>query len=67
MEWQAIRGMPDMLPERTRIWHGLARRVAGVMDAYDYQPIHLPAVEATALFERCIGAGADIVHKESSR
>ena len=64
MEWQAIRGMHDMLPERTRIWHGLARRVAGVMDAYDYQPIHLPAVEATALFERCIGAGTDIVHKE---
>ena len=38
--------------------------MAEILDAYDYQPIHLPALEATALFERCIGAGTDIVHKE---
>ncbi len=64
MEWQAIRGMHDVLPTQMRAWQRLERRIAEIFDAYAYQPMHLPIVESTALFERSIGAGTDIVNKE---
>jgi histidyl-tRNA synthetase len=61
---RAIRGMSDILPDETHLWHRLEREAARVLNAYGYREIRLPLVEPTALFSRAIGEITDIVEKE---
>lgn len=61
---KAIRGMNDVLPAQTPLWHWFEQQVHAVLEAYGYREIRLPVVEATQLFERSIGDATDIVHKE---
>ena len=61
---QAIRGMHDILPDRTAAWQRFEDEVRRVMAAYGYGEIRLPIVEKTELFERSIGEVTDIVEKE---
>ena len=61
---QAIRGMHDVLPDRTPLWQFLERRVADVWAAYGYREIRMPLLEPTELFKRSIGEVTDIVEKE---
>jgi histidyl-tRNA synthetase len=61
---QAIRGMHDILPDRTPAWQRLEAEVRRVMAAYGYGEIRLPIVEKTELFQRSIGEVTDIVEKE---
>ena len=61
---QAIRGMHDILPDRTPAWQRLEAEVRRVMGAYGYGEIRLPIVEKTELFQRSIGEVTDIVEKE---
>jgi histidyl-tRNA synthetase len=61
---QAIRGMHDVLPEQTPLWHYVEHTIRDVLSAYSYQEIRLPIVEKTALFKRAIGEITDIVEKE---
>jgi histidyl-tRNA synthetase len=61
---QLIRGMHDVLPEQTPLWHYLEDNLRGLMDAYGYREIRMPIVEKTELFVRTIGAVTDIVEKE---
>ncbi|MGB5465254.1 MAG: histidine--tRNA ligase [Sedimenticolaceae bacterium] len=61
---QAIRGMHDVLPERSPLWQFLERRVAAVLAAYGYREIRMPILEMTELFRRSIGEVTDIVEKE---
>jgi histidyl-tRNA synthetase len=61
---QAIRGMNDILPERSALWQHLEQTVGEVLAAYGYQEIRLPIVEKTELFQRSIGEVTDIVEKE---
>ena len=61
---QAIRGMHDVLPDRTPIWQFLERRVADVLATYGYREIRMPLLELTELFKRSIGEVTDIVEKE---
>lgn len=61
---QAVRGMNDILPDVTPTWRYLEGMVRGLFDAYGYQEIRMPIVEATELFKRSIGEVTDIVEKE---
>ncbi len=61
---QAIRGMHDILPDRTPLWQWLEQQVAGVLNRYGYREIRMPLVEQTELFKRSIGEVTDIVEKE---
>jgi histidyl-tRNA synthetase len=61
---QAIRGMHDLLPDRSPLWQALEDRARGVLEAYGYSEIRTPLVEMTELFKRSIGEVTDIVEKE---
>ncbi|MEW8506319.1 MAG: histidine--tRNA ligase [Candidatus Thiodiazotropha sp.] len=61
---QAIRGMKDILPQQTPLWHFLEDRVRSVLSRYGYTEIRMPIVEMTELFKRSIGEVTDIVEKE---
>ncbi len=63
-QFQAIRGMNDILPAEAALWQHLETTVREVLAAYDYQEIRLPLVEKTELFARAIGTVTDIVEKE---
>ncbi len=60
----AIRGMNDILPDQTPVWHFLESSVKSVLGAYGYTEIRMPIVEQTELFKRSIGEVTDIVEKE---
>jgi histidyl-tRNA synthetase len=61
---QAIRGMHDVLPQQTPLWHFLERQISGVLATYGYREIRMPLLEMTELFKRSIGEVTDIVEKE---
>ncbi|MDQ7090638.1 MAG: histidine--tRNA ligase [Methylococcales bacterium] len=61
---QAIRGMHDVLPEQSPLWHYVEQNIREVLSVYGYNEIRLPIVEKTALFKRAIGEVTDIVEKE---
>lgn len=61
---QAIRGMHDVLPDQTPLWHYAERCFKEVLASYGYSEIRLPIVEKTELFKRSIGEVTDIVEKE---
>jgi histidyl-tRNA synthetase len=61
---QSIRGMHDLLPERSGAWQHLEAVSRRVLEGYGYSEIRLPIVEMTQLFARSIGEVTDIVEKE---
>jgi histidyl-tRNA synthetase len=61
---QSIRGMHDLLPERSGAWQYLEATCRRVLEGYGYSEIRLPIVEMTQLFARSIGEVTDIVEKE---
>ena len=61
---QSIRGMHDILPEQSALWHWLERRVAAIFAAYDFHEIRTPILEKAELFTRAIGQSTDVVEKE---
>jgi len=61
---QAIRGMNDILPEKSLSWQYLENCFRQVVRSYGYQEIRFPVLEQTQLFKRSIGEVTDIVEKE---
>jgi len=61
---QAIRGMHDILPDRTGLWQRIEDAARAVIESYGYAEIRTPLVEVTELFKRSIGEVTDIVEKE---
>ncbi len=61
---QAIRGMHDILPDESPLWHFLEQQVRSVLDSHGYRELRTPVVEMTDLFRRSIGEVTDIVEKE---
>lgn len=64
MKSKAIRGMNDVLPEKSGTWRFIESIVRQVIESYGYQEIRLPILEQTELFGRSIGEVTDIVEKE---
>ncbi len=63
-DFQAVRGMHDLLPEETALWRQVESELARVLETYGFKEIRLPIVERTELFQRSIGEVTDIVEKE---
>lgn len=61
---RAVRGMNDILPAQTPLWHYFEATVRDWLAAYGYKEIRTPILEHTALFKRAIGEVTDIVEKE---
>ncbi|PHS73388.1 MAG: histidine--tRNA ligase [Cycloclasticus sp.] len=61
---QAIRGMHDILPDKTPLWQKVEKTMFNVCQQYGYSEIRMPLVESTDLFCRSIGEVTDIVEKE---
>ncbi len=61
---QAIRGMEDVLPDRSPLWQKFEDATRAVFEQYGYRNIRTPIVEPTPLFVRGIGEATDIVEKE---
>lgn len=61
---QAIRGMNDILPERSPLWQFAEQKMRELFVRYGYREIRTPIVEDTSLFKRSIGEVTDIVEKE---
>lgn len=61
---QAIRGMHDVLPDKSPVWQRLEKAMFEVCQQYGYSEIRMPLVESTDLFCRSIGEVTDIVEKE---
>ncbi len=61
---QAVRGMNDILPEKTSLWRQVEKIFIDCVSSYGYQEIRFPMLESTQLFKRTIGEVTDIVEKE---
>jgi histidyl-tRNA synthetase len=61
---RAVRGMNDILPEEVSRWHRLEAAFRAHAELHGYAEVRTPLIEATALFEREVGATTDIVEKE---
>ena len=64
LQYQAVRGMNDILPEETPSWQALEYQLSGILSQYGYQEIRFPVVESAQLFLRSVGQATDIVEKE---
>lgn len=62
--FQSVKGMNDVLPDETPIWHYLEACLREITASYAYSEIRMPMVESTQLFCRSIGEVTDIVEKE---
>ena len=61
---KAIRGMHDILPDKTGLWQYLENTLSQVLHSYGYGEIRMPIIEVTELFKRSVGEVTDIVEKE---
>eukprot|EP00761_Pharyngomonas_kirbyi_P010493 gb/GECH01010513.1/.p1 GENE.gb/GECH01010513.1/~~gb/GECH01010513.1/.p1 ORF type:complete len:512 (+),score=120.33 gb/GECH01010513.1/:1-1536(+) len=60
----AVRGMRDIFPQEHRVFNFIQNTALNVAQRYNFQQISTPIVEYRDLFERGLGSGADVVHKE---
>ena len=61
---QSIKGMNDLLPDQSPLWHQVEAVIRDITKAYGYHEIRTPLMEKTTLFKRSIGEQTDIVEKE---
>ncbi len=64
MEFTAIKGFKDILPDEVGNWQMLESVARGLLASFGFQEIKLPLLEKTDLFSRGIGQETDIVSKE---
>ncbi|MEB3199803.1 MAG: histidine--tRNA ligase [Synechococcaceae cyanobacterium] len=61
---QSLRGMVDLLPDRTPLWQHIESTAREHFRRAGIQEIRTPLLEATELFARGIGEATDVVGKE---
>ena len=59
-----IRGMQDLLPEKSKNWETLEKIMKEEAEVYGFKLVRTPVLEQTELFERSVGDESDIVEKE---
>ena len=64
MEFTAIKGFKDILPEEIGSWQRLESTARRLFEAFGFFEIKTPLLERTELFSRGIGKETDIVSKE---
>lgn len=60
----AVRGMKDILPDESPLWHWLETKMSSILTQYAYRELRTPILEKTQLFKRAVGEVTDIVEKE---
>ena len=63
MEFRAVKGMNDILPQELSRWQRLERTFQRVVERYGYREVRTPVLEHTDVFVRSIGVATDIVEK----
>ena len=61
---QSPKGTRDTLPVEQPLWQHVEAVIRKVVTIYGYERLDLPIFEETALFQRGVGEGTDIVDKE---
>jgi histidyl-tRNA synthetase len=64
LEFTAIKGFKDILPEEVKNWQRLESAARRLLGSFGFQEIKTPLLERTELFSRSIGQDTDIVSKE---
>src|SRR5688572_13550686 len=64
MEFRAVKGMNDILPQELSRWQRLERTFQRVVERHGYREVRTPVLEHTDVFVRSIGEATDIVEKE---
>lgn len=64
MNYKAVRGMKDILPEDIETWRHLEDIARCQLEVFGYEEIRTPLLEDTSIFSRSIGETTDIVTKE---
>jgi len=62
--FQAPKGMHDILPEDQKYWRYILKKAEGLLEDYSFEKIETPILESTELFLRGVGETTDIVGKE---
>lgn len=60
----AIKGIKDILPQDSPVWHQVELTARRVFECFGFHEIRVPIMEKTVLFSRSIGETTDIVEKE---
>ena len=63
--YKAPRGTSDILPQEQGYWRYIEEKASSLCQLYGYERIDTPVFEDARLFIRTIGAGTDIVEKET--
>jgi len=61
---QSLRGIQDVIGEDARLWDRVEAQARQVFDRFGFEPIRIPLLEETALFQQSVGESTDIVQKE---
>lgn len=61
---QSLKGMSDILPPEVYLWQYIEEEARKFLGHCGYKEIRTPILEESALFNRSIGEGTDIVNKE---
>jgi histidyl-tRNA synthetase len=64
LQYKALRGFKDILPDQMSAWRRLEEEAKRVFGLYGYREIRIPILESMELFTRGIGEATDIVSKE---
>jgi histidyl-tRNA synthetase len=59
-----LKGTDDILPPDSERWRRLLRTFDDLAERYGYDLALMPAIEATELFARGVGAGTEVVEKQ---
>jgi len=62
--FQSPKGTKDVLPVEQDYWARIEEVIRRIVQHYGYERLNLPVFEETALFQRGVGEGTDIVEKE---
>src|SRR5712675_1546782 len=64
MKFQAIKGVRDILPPESALWHRVEQTAREVFGTFGFAEIRLPIFEQSELFARSVGQETVIVSKE---
>src|SRR5687768_18216725 len=64
MEFRAVKGMPDILPEEVRRFALLEAAFRRVVELHGFSEVRTPLLESTSLFARSTGETSEIVEKQ---
>ena len=62
--FKRVPGTKDILPEEVSSWQAIETIARKIFSLYNYQEIRTPIIEDASLFNRTLGATAEIVQKQ---